>query len=466
MHLNIYLLFQLVTSISIDICYCRNYNQFVVNKLSKTDLLKLIGRGESNAVEFKRSVTSDSMKDLVAFANTDGGVVIYGVENDGHITGLKERHPVQRISDLLSAITPTPKVVINAVVIDGRRLVCVHIDRQDQLHSIRHVVYVRLGMNNKPLDISEVIEDAAARGVIEFDLQESSAKIDEIDMKVFADFLRLRGEKRNLKSIDESDEVILNRLRFARGKRLTNGGVYIFHRDPDQYLINNGVQVVYFSDRENRTILDSKIFRGRLLDIIDNLESYFSISIPIHGKIIGWTREDMPLFPMELLREAVINALIHRNYFDNNENKIFISPRMIEIANPGGFLPGVNPDKPYHRSRNILLCQYLYEIGKIEKFGSGIPMMYKLAAANGLQLKYDITTYLTSLKIMSSAKGSLEDEILSLLRSQTAPVNISFLRDHIKGGINIRTLQRHLDRLVRGGHVLRAGRGKKTRYKA
>lgn len=433
--------------------------------LDKTELLKLIGKGESATVEFKRSVTSDSMKDLVALANTSGGVVIYGIDDAGNILGLKDKKPAEKISGLLSAITPTPKVEITTITIDGKRLAYVLIDRQNHLYSIKYVVYVRLGTNNKPLDISEIIEDAAGRGIIEFDLQESSATIDQVDKKVFADFIRLRHEKRNLKIPLESQEEILNKLRLARGNKLTYGGVYIFHHNPDSILINNSVQVVYFSDRENRMILDSKIFRGQLLELITNLEDYFSISLPIHGKIVGWTREDKPLFPLELLREAVVNSLIHRNYFDNNENKIFISPSTIEIINPGGFLPGVTPHQPYHRTRNVLLCRYLYEIGKIEKFGSGIPMMFKLAEKYKLDLEYSITPYQTCLKITKGVESSLEEKILEIIKSQPIPVSASFLKDRMKG-INIRTLQRYLNRLVKNGLIARLGRGKSTRYRA
>ncbi|MDQ1253117.1 MAG: ATP-dependent helicase RecG [Euryarchaeota archaeon] len=89
----------------------------------------------------------------------------------------------------------------------------------------------------------------------------------------------------------------------------------------------------------------------------------------------GTRRVKMEEYPPGALREAIINAVSHRNYIINADVRIFIYPDRIEIKNPGGLLPGVDLDDPDHVPRNPSICSLLYDTGFIERYGYGIQLI-------------------------------------------------------------------------------------------
>lgn len=97
----------------------------------------------------------------------------------------------------------------------------------------------------------------------------------------------------------------------------------------------------------------------------------------------SFRREDRFEYPLKALREGIINALIHRNYFETADVRMMFFDNRIEIINPGVFPKGVTPEHPEHKPVNPTLCSLMYDIGFIEKYGSGIYMMKELCSKWG-----------------------------------------------------------------------------------
>ena len=93
----------------------------------------------------------------------------------------------------------------------------------------------------------------------------------------------------------------------------------------------------------------------------------------------SFQRDDKFEYPLAALREAIINALIHRNYQKHSDVRVFIFDNRVEIINPGTFPEGVSPDAPIHEPVNPILSQFMYDVGFIERYGSGIKMMKRLS---------------------------------------------------------------------------------------
>lgn len=126
---------------------------------------------------------------------------------------------------------------------------------------------------------------------------------------------------------------------------------------------------------------------------------------------------------MRALREAIINALIHRNYREPADTRVFIFDDRIEIINPGTFPENVSPYKPTHKAINPILCSLMYDIGFIEKYGSGIYMMNELCRKWGIKKpRYELHPIETKIIFESQIKGStvveIEDEILRELNER------------------------------------------------
>lgn len=429
--------------------------------MNPSDLLEILQHRESDRVEFKSSITPDSVHDMVALLNTQGGYIFYGVDNEGYLMGLADRDAKQKISDLMQAIHPAPKTKIHLLSSGNKKAVCLELAANGRLYSHRQKVWVRVGANNRPLDLHELFSHAGESALISFDQQLSQVPSDDLQPMLVKEFLDLRKKHRNLRIPDEDPAEVLARLGYARNGRLTYGGLLLFGRSVDQNLINNRVHVVLFKDRVNREVLDSKEFRGNLPALIDSVLDYLHVAVPIRSRIRGRKRLDVPEVPIEMLRELVTNALLHRNYVDANETKIMIAPQEMEIINPGSFLSGVTPDKPRHKTRNNVLSQYLFEAGRIEKYGSGIPLIFRLAKRNRLQVDYHLEAFATRVTIRKKEYDPVKDKIVRTLmeKSPLSAAEVASLT-----GLSRSTLQRRIVDLIDEGRMMAEGRGKRRRY--
>ena len=136
--------------------------------------------------------------------------------------------------------------------------------------------------------------------------------------------------------------------------------------------------------------LDSVTCEGTLPEILELSEDFIRKNIRLLGTRTekSFRREDKFEYPIKALREAIVNALIHRNYFETGDVRVFIFDNRIEITNPGTFPKGVTPKRPEHKPVNDILCQLIFDIGQIEKYGSGIKMMKSLSKEWGNKEPY------------------------------------------------------------------------------
>ncbi len=181
----------------------------------------------------------------------------------------------------------------------------------------------------------------------------------------------------------------------------------------------------------------------------------------------GWKRGDFPEYPPEALREAVINALTHRNYFDPSEVQIFIFPTRIRIKNPGNFPPGVTPDEPSHKPRNPLLSQYMYDMGYIEKYGSGINRIKEVCSKHPLvDVEFILKPYRTEIvftKKTISELDEIDDTIIRLLKSTRVSTSGELSQEL---GLSEVSVLKRVNKLISTGHVIRIGSGPSTKYSA
>ena len=146
-----------------------------------------------------------------------------------------------------------------------------------------------------------------------------------------------------------------------------------------------GECVAAFSNVDGGIILDRLDGRGVLWEMVEQLEEFLKKHINFMGFRTekSFQREDKFDIPIKALRELIINALIHRDYETTADVRVFIFDDRVEVINPGHFPRGVSPIKPLYSPVNKILSQYMYDIGFIEKYGSGIINVRSLLKENG-----------------------------------------------------------------------------------
>ncbi len=172
----------------------------------------------------------------------------------------------------------------------------------------------------------------------------------------------------------------------------TNAGLLFFGYDPQQHLIQSEVVCVLYRDTSGvGGYADRKIITGTIQELIDETEAFLAQHVPVAGRIEGWKRIDLPDYPLEALREAVVNAVIHRDYSRRGESiRVFYYTDRIEVHSPGLLLPGVTVEQMRRgevtsKLRNPILAGLLRDIpGYMERVGSGIRLMLEETKQMGL----------------------------------------------------------------------------------
>ncbi len=212
---------------------------------------------------------------------------------------------------------------------------------------------------------------------------------DEIDTETVGRFIRLAVAKNRLTdlSVDEPPLVTLEKLELISGGKLTNGAVLLFGKNPQKHFINHCIRIGRL--KTETTIIDDKWARGNLFQQFEETLNVLKQYIAVRYEITGIQREDIWDYPIPALREAVLNALIHRDYFDiANFIQIKAYDDHVWFFNQGKLLEGITIEelKKPHSShlRNPLIAKAFYLAGYIEQYGSGTVRMVEWMKEAGL----------------------------------------------------------------------------------
>jgi ATP-dependent DNA helicase RecG len=203
--------------------------------------------------------------------------------------------------------------------------------------------------------------------------------LDEIAPETVRKFIRMASRNGRLKTADENEDIktILKKLKLIINGKLTNAAIMLFGNDPQKYFINALVRVGRFKDET--TIIGDRRIEGNLFKQIEEAEEAIKNFINVRYEITGeqLTRKNVWDYPLEAIREALLNAVIHRDYFKYNvQTQIKIFNDWIWFFNIGGLPEGITLEqlKTTHPSvaRNPLVVHIFYLAGLIEEYGSGI----------------------------------------------------------------------------------------------
>ena len=158
-------------------------------------------------------------------------------------------------------------------------------------------------------------------------------------------------------------------------------------KDPSEYIPQNEIRIARFRGVTRIEFIDSKEIKGPFYKMLDEVEAFFKRNTRLASKVVEFKRVDIPEYPYEAIREAIINAIAHRDYTRRGAPIIIsIFDDRVEISNPGGLLPGLNIKnlEGRHETRNEKICSIFHHTMDMEKFGTGIRKMKRLTKEHGL----------------------------------------------------------------------------------
>lgn len=345
-----------------------------------------ITKNEDYNHEFKSCWRDNNLKVITAFANSEGGVLSVGIDDDGKVIGVEKTDKL--LEDIPNKIKSRLGIIpsVRLQEMENKDVIEIHVKPSIYPVSYKGRYYIRTGSTVQEISGTELTGFLLSRSSNSWDTLPSDAGTDEIDTQVWDRFTKL--SKNRLPEISKTDdtEKILKNLDLMIGEKLSNAAVLLFTKKPQRHIINAGARVGRF--KTDTDILDTVEAFGNLFKQLETLLTGIRKHLSVRFEIKGVERNDIWDYPLEALREGVINALIHRDYLSTADIQIKVYDDKIKIWNPGKLPPGISVEdlKKEHGSipRNKLLAYSFYYAGLIEKWGSGTERIVELCNAHGL----------------------------------------------------------------------------------
>lgn len=381
-----------------------------------------IGFSESEIVEFKESLSelSSGGETICGFANQNGGVLYFGIRNNGEVIGIQSiadatlRDVTQSIFDNLE-----PKKIISVTKedVNGLGVIKVVVDKSPTpYHVFRKKPYIRIGSSTKLMPQEEyqyrliyhksTNKDYSATTLLDF-------KISDLSKEAILELRKLLIESEryevDIKSL--SDEQLLKDLLLMQGGKLTIAALILLATEAtlSKALPYAEIRFGYKLNEAEIRNQDTVIFKGGYLlyynKIWDKIQARnLLISIPLGMRIV-----ERRAFDEQSIREALNNAVIHRDYLLSESSFVMQYPKKIVIKSPGGFPEGITIQNIIDESkpRNKLLADILFKCELVEQFGNGVNLMYK----NQLSLGKNPPNYKgsTDKRVILELDGNIQD---------------------------------------------------------
>lgn len=418
---------------------------------------RIIPKNESLTVEFKSDLKkypdSDIFDAVVAFANTEGGSLFLGVEDDGEITGVHESHKNPITLSAYIANNTVPPVSIRAEIIDEAKPVlqiCVPKSYSGIVATVSgKILRRRLKADGQPENIpmypSEIATRLSDLRLLDYStLPLTEASLDDFDPleleRMRQSILSYDGEKSLL---ELSNEELFKALGFVRdmNNRLmpTVLGLLMIGRTESikRFIPTHQTS---FQVLEGTNVLINDDFTLSILASIEKLNTYLEAWNPQREIDMGLFRMPAPDFDKRALREAIVNAYSHRDYSRMGRIRVSIADEGLTIANPGGFIEGVtvkNLLTAEPHGRNPALADALKRIGLAEKTGRGIDRIFEGSLIYGKTMPdYSASNTVTvSLFIPRSAPNIQIAEMVSNEQKRLGrplPINTLLVLNYLK----------------------------------
>ncbi|MCF7887650.1 MAG: helix-turn-helix domain-containing protein [Candidatus Omnitrophica bacterium] len=353
----------------------------------KSEELKLIIKeGEGLTVEFKEKFTSKIDRDVIALANSKGGLILLGVNDSGKITGEKLTNRIKADITTL-ARNCEPAIHIKRIQqID--KIIIVEVPQGDEKpYSSSSGYYRRLDAVTQKMTQKEVRLFFRETDMVSFEsLACNKVNVKDISLSKVKDFLKEAGT--SLKVSKTNLAMVLSSLGALDKNKANNAGALMFASNVAKVIPHSESILGAFKGTNKTHIFDRKDVRDDLLTQFNEAVVFLKKHLNIRSEIRGVNRYDIYEIPLDALREAVVNAIIHRDYsIKGTSIYVMVYDDRVEIENPGKLLSGVtvkNLDKSSVR-RNPIIADLFHRMGKVERLGSGIKRMRDLMREAGLK---------------------------------------------------------------------------------
>ena len=352
---------------------------------------KLLDKKSLRFLKEKNTDWDELAKDCISFANSHGGNILIGIEDDDNFPPINQKIEDKKIIEVIhkKILEKSINVILKVTLeTSSNKAEYIRINISRNVNSLASTTdgkyYIRIADACKPILPENITRIAADKNAFIWEeLTSMKVKKNNIDKKKKAEFLHdIRNSKRVSSFIKEkNDEELLEYYKFQKGSYLTNLGILWVGQRNDRSSLQFApiVQIIRYNERDEKVwkmMIDDFYLNPKeiLLKIIRDIPDWQeSIEIPDTA-----FRKNVPFYPEEVIRELCTNALVHKTYTARGDIFINIYHDRMEIHNPGTLPYGVTPQNILSKSirRNENLCKVFFDLILMENEGSGYDTIY------------------------------------------------------------------------------------------
>lgn len=445
------------------------------------NLSELLQQGESETLEFKISFNEDVLESIGAFANARGGIVLIGVEDTGSVCGVQigRRTLEDWANRIQEATDPRLQPSIRRVEREDKVVVAITVERATGVPiSVRGRYLRRVGRTNQRMSHKEIMQRILTGAGLSWDaVVEPEASWEDLDpdkIRRFMDAVRRAG--RRPVPDGASEREFLEKLELLKDGQPTRAALLLLGKQPTHYFPSAFLKLGRF--RSPTLIVDDREVEDTLLEQVDEAMSWFRERFQTKFVITGKPQRDTIWeYPLEAVREAIVNAVCHRDYASPVNIQVRLYDDRLTIWNPGELpFPLTPPDLlREHASipRNRRVAEAFFYVKLIEKWGSGTTRMADALQEAGLpEPEFDIRTP-GMFRLTLRQDPFSEERLRELGLNERQMRAVAYVREHGKitnreyrqlTEISDEAARRDLTMMLEQGIIQVFGKGRSTAY--
>jgi ATP-dependent DNA helicase RecG len=360
--------------------------------MKQNELQLIISEGEGYGIEFKENIDKDFSKELVAFANSSGGKIILGVTDKGYSKGIEITNRLKSvILDIARNCDPPIVPTLSSV---GEGILIAEVpEGKHKPYQCKEGFFIRVGATSQKMKREEILKFIISESLVHFDKEINRSFIfnKHFSREKFKRFLEMSA----ISVKEKNYKIIIKNLGLGTQENgnfhVNNAGILMFAKEDSKIFRQNFVTCVLYKGKDKSKILDRKDFTDDLLSNYYNAITFLKTNLQLEYIIKGTgPRQEAFEIPQEAFREVMLNALIHRDYYDERAGVfVEIFDDRLEVTNKGHLLF----DKKYFGKislpRNPLLFDLFHRLGLIEKVGSGISRIKNACKNSKIKVEFD-----------------------------------------------------------------------------
>lgn len=374
---------------------------------TRAELLELIRNGENSGVEFKRDTVDprDLAKELVALSNFEGGRIVLGVEDSGAVVGVSRQNLEEWVmqvarSKVRPEIIPFFEVIKD---VDGRDVAVVRVERGYDVHHVWHnehrTYYVRVGSTSREASQEELRTLFQRRGLYRAELQPvTGADLSELDSRRYADYFgrvldqpigsALVADPAETGTAEAWRHLLTLAELLTESGTASIAGLLLFGRRPQRFLPHAAIDAAAYPGKEkDYAMIERTTIRGPLVafgppariveaGVVEQAMEFVRRTAGQEANLVGGQRVDRPAYPHQVVREAVVNAVVHRDYtLTGTTVELSVFADRLELTSPGRLPNSITVERMKigaRAARNELLKDIMRDYGYLEAIGMGV----------------------------------------------------------------------------------------------